>query len=423
MEFKIERAVRSKAKARVALCGPSGSGKTTSALLLAKGIVEYMLEKGVITGALRGKVGVIDTERRSASLYAHLYDYDVINLEPPYTPDRYLGALHAFERAGFAVIIIDQLSHVWAGMGGLLEQVDQMRGNSNNQISVWKDISPVYTHFIETILASPAHVIANMRAKTHYVMEEYTDRNGNRKTRPVKIGLAPVMRAGIEYEFTSVMDLSTEGNIATSSKDRTSLFQGKTVRLDAEWGKKLCHWLLEGQEADAARDTTTPLQRAQAVCGAGQRACERAKNKPDLEREYVTYREQLLAMKGQVPDDELKELILSLRDTSVQRAAYLKSLTEGAPPPEDAISLDDAVALEDWVASSALPREEFLKNFELPRFSHLPAGRLQAACEWVDKRLTVMGEATPPLPKSLAGRVTITKAKGVMDDLEDDIPF
>ena len=105
--MKFHKAVRKRAKLRLAITGPSGSGKTYGALLLAKGI--------------GGKVAVIDTEHGSASLYSHLCEYDTLELEPPYSPERYIDAIKAAESAGYDVIIIDSATHEWNGAGGCLE--------------------------------------------------------------------------------------------------------------------------------------------------------------------------------------------------------------------------------------------------------------------------------------------------------------
>lgn len=419
-EFKIERAVRSQAKARIALTAPSGAGKTWSALLLAKGMVEYMLEVGATTGRVDTKVGMIDTERKSGQLYAHLFAYDVITLEPPYSPERYLGALHALEAAGKEVIIIDQGSHAWAGMGGLLEIVDQLR-QSSNQFDAWKEASPEYAMFIETILASPSHIIFNMRAKTAYVQEQYTDRNGNQKTKMKKLGMKPIMREGIEYEFTTALDLEVETHIATATKDRTGLF-ARPLIISEETGKQLAHWLLSGQALDEGVDRFTPLQKAEGAAGAGKRAMQRAVTLPDLAREFKLADDAVRAFKDLVAAGALGELRADL--VAVKDARKVMLTTEpSSPPPPDAISFDEAVALEDWVSKSAVSRDEFLKNFELPRYTHLPEGRLQTVVDWVDKRLQGMGEPTPPLPPSLAGKAKIHKPTGALADLEDDIPF
>ena len=107
--MSFQKAQRKQAKLRLALCGPSGSDKTYSALLIAQGL------------APEGRIALIDTERGSGELYSHLADYDIATLTPPYTPDRYIALIREAEQAGYAVLIIDSLSHAWTGQGGVLD--------------------------------------------------------------------------------------------------------------------------------------------------------------------------------------------------------------------------------------------------------------------------------------------------------------
>lgn len=422
-EFQIARAQRSQALLRLALCAVSGAGKSYGALLLAKGMVEYMLEVGALQGSLRGKIAVIDTERRSASLYAHLFHYDKIDLDPPYTFSRYEGALTALERAGFAVIILDQISHAWAGKGGALEQVDELKKSSRSDFSPWAEVSPEQNAFVDRLLSSPAHIICNMRAKSAYVMEEYSDRSGHKKTRPRKIGMAPVQRPGIEYEFTTLLDIEHGTNLASASKDRTGLFADRHVKLNEEWGKKLAHWLLLGQQADELVDRGTPLEKAEAAAGVGQRAMQRAANLPDLAREFEMALSAVRGFKALVPGDRLHDLV---QDLVASKDARKEALTTAPadPPPADAISMEEAVALEEWVVSAGVAREALLAQFEIPRYGHLPSGRLQAAGAWLDRHLLSIGEPVPPMPKALVGKITIPAApETAFAGLENDFPF
>ena len=223
MEFK--KAQKSESRLRIAISGASGSGKTYSALRIAKGI--------------GGKIAVIDTERSSASLYADLVDFDVVNLEPPFNPQKYVDAIKAAETAGYEVIIIDSLSHAWSGTGGLLDLHDniQKSNKSVNGFSAWKEVTPIQNRFIDAILSSKCHIITTMRAKQEYIIEK-----GEYKTQVRKVGLAPVQRDGLEYEFTLFFEISQE-HVATASKDRTNIFDGKYFTPSEETGKILMSWL------------------------------------------------------------------------------------------------------------------------------------------------------------------------------------
>jgi hypothetical protein len=151
-----------------------------------------------------------------------------------------------------ASIVIDQISHAWAGEGGLLEYVDTLKAQSRNSFSPWQKATPEQNRLVDTMLRSPCHIIATMRAKSEWVLEEQIV-DGRKKNVPRKIGMAPVQRDGIEYEFTTMLDLENGSNTATASKDRSSLFAGITTKLDEEWGAKLRAWLTSGAAPNRSR--------------------------------------------------------------------------------------------------------------------------------------------------------------------------
>lgn len=227
----FRKAERKKAKLRLALSGPSGSGKTYSALLIAFGI--------------GGKVAMIDTERGSGELYAHLGEYDVCTLEPPFTPQKYIQSIKEAENLGYDVLIIDSLSHAWVGQGGMLEIHDGLAAKSGNSWSAWRQVTPYHNALVDAILQSKCHIIATLRAKT-----EYAQVQEGGKTVVKRMGMAPVYRDGIEYEFTLFLDLTADHS-ATASKDRTGLLDGQVFVPDQELGRKLLTWLESGVEAPA----------------------------------------------------------------------------------------------------------------------------------------------------------------------------
>jgi hypothetical protein len=226
----FRKAQRKQAKLRLALAGPSGSGKTYSALLIAKG--------------LGGPVAMIDTERRSGELYSDLYDYDVSPIDGPFDPPAYIERIKAAEEAGYNVLIIDSLSHAWAGVGGILDIKDRIAKSSrnNNDFTAWREATPKHNELVDSILKSTCHVIATLRTKTAY---EVTQEEG-RKAKVTKLGLAFVQREGLDYEFTVVLDLSIDGHIATSTKDRTGIFDGQYITPSEDTGRKLLEWLNSG---------------------------------------------------------------------------------------------------------------------------------------------------------------------------------
>jgi hypothetical protein len=241
MTFIIRKAEKRKAKLRLALCGVSGSGKTLSALKIAKGMGFDACQTVVIDTESTGDQG------GSAELYADEMDFDTCLLSPPYSPERYIEAIHACEKAGYKCIIVDSLTHAWSGIGGALDMHDKATQSSStkNSYTAWRNVTPWHNRLVDALVRSPAHIICTMRSKTEHSM---VDDNG--KKRPVKIGLAPVQREGMDYEFTVVFTLEHESHLFTVSKDRTRMFNGKNELADEKIGGQLIDWLNSGVEVD-----------------------------------------------------------------------------------------------------------------------------------------------------------------------------
>ncbi len=224
------KAQRQRVSLKMAVTGPSGSGKTFGALRLAFGLV-----------GPKGRVALIDTENGSGSLYANLGDYDVLEIAAPFTVQKYTAAIQEAVAGGYEALIIDSLSHAWAGDGGLLDQKSAKDSRGGNGFSNWADISKVYEQFKSAILQSPIHIIGTMRSKQDYVIE--SDSRG--KQTPRKVGMAPIQREGMEYEFTTVFDVDMTHTAATS-KDRTGLFTDEISQLTEDHGRRLSAWLAGG---------------------------------------------------------------------------------------------------------------------------------------------------------------------------------
>ena len=241
----FRKAERRKAKLRLAITGPAGSGKTYGALQIAQG--------------LGGKIAMLDTENGSGDLYADICNYDVETLTAPYSIQKYLAGIHEAEAAGYDVLIIDSLSHAWSGEGGLLDMHNQLANSmkSGNSYAAWNKITPWHNRLIETMLGSKCHIIATMRSKTEYAQLQ----NDRGRTEIRKVGLAPVQRDGMDYEFTIVFDLSMEHTV-TVSKDRTSLFDRQIFTITQDTGRVLREWLERGTEVQpTTEDIRTKINR------------------------------------------------------------------------------------------------------------------------------------------------------------------
>jgi len=223
--MELIQAARKQAVIKMALQGPSGSGKTYSSLLIANGLCKDW-----------SKIGIIDTEYHSAHLYSALGPYNVLSLDEPFSPERYIEAIESCERAGMKVIIIDSISHEWEASGGIIETHSNMAGNS---FTNWSKLTPRHNAFVQKILQSPVHIIATIRSKQDYVL---TDKNG--RMVPEKIGLKGVTRDGMDYEFSLVLDLDIKHQ-ATASKDRTGLFMDKfAFAPSALTGERIRTWCM-----------------------------------------------------------------------------------------------------------------------------------------------------------------------------------
>lgn len=231
--MQLRKAERKKAKIRLGLSAVSGGGKTYSGLLIAKGLCNGDLSK----------VAIIDTENGSADLYADLGNYNVISLESPFTPERYIEAIETCENGGMDVIIIDSITHEWDGAGGIMDISNSMTGNSYTN---WAKITPRHKSFVDAILQSKCHVITTVRRKQDYEMVK----NDKGKLAPQKVGLKEITREGFEYELTVNLELDTNHN-ATCSKDRTGLFSnGIEFKPSEETGLKLLEWCESGKAAE-----------------------------------------------------------------------------------------------------------------------------------------------------------------------------
>jgi len=240
----FRRATKTKSRLRAAFDGTAGSGKTFTALRGAAFIAS------TIPG---GRIAVINSESGAVEKYLGLapdgipFDFDVCELTD-YAPTSYTAAILEAGRAGYAVLIIDSLSHAWEGSGGALELVDRKKGSSANSFTAWKEITPMHRRMIDAILRSPCHVMATMRTKTEYVLEEQVNQQGRKVMVPRKVGMAPIQRQGMEYEFDVVGDLDVNHTL-TVSKTRCPAIDGvQIVKPGAEFFKPLLDWLNGGVE-------------------------------------------------------------------------------------------------------------------------------------------------------------------------------
>jgi hypothetical protein len=235
----FKKATKKQAKLRMALVGPSGGGKTYTALAIA--------------AHLGKRVAVIDSERGSASLYSDRFEFDVnelLNKEPA----GYVAAIRGAAQAGYDVLIVDSLSHAWQE---LLDKVDRIAqsGFKGNKWSAWSEGTPEQNALVDALLDFPGHLIVTMRARTEWEIVE--DERGKKK--PQKIGLAPIQRKGVEYEFTVVLYVSEGGRSVLVDKTRCPALEGKVFKQPGkDIAEILTGWLNDGAPAAQAQPAATP---------------------------------------------------------------------------------------------------------------------------------------------------------------------
>lgn len=225
MAFK--KAVKYGSLLRMAIAGPAGAGKTWTALTLATALADG------------GKIALIDTEHRSSEKYADIFDFDMDELTN-FNPVNYIASIKEAEQAGYSVLIIDSLSHAWTGTGGLMEQKDAIAKQkySNNGFSAWLDAGKIQNNLINTILGSKMHVIVTVRSKMDYIVEMV-----NGKQTPRKVGLAPVQRDDLPYEFDVFATMDIENNMIVD-KSRCPELSGQMIaKPDNEVAEVLKRWL------------------------------------------------------------------------------------------------------------------------------------------------------------------------------------
>jgi DNA polymerase III delta prime subunit len=246
----FQKAVKRKLKARVALCGPTGAGKTFTGLKLLRALVGET-----------GKVAVIDTENKTASKYLGdaIDNFDADEFET-FELERYIKAIKSAAEAGYDGLLIDSLTHAWAGKGGALEKVDAVAaaqaargwgGGKKDNFSAWREVTPLHNELVETMIRFPGHLVVTMRSKMAYEKDE------SGKIR--KLGMAPIQRDGVEYEFDVVCDIDVDHNVIVS-KTRCKSLDGKVFKKpEGETvARPLLAWLNDGAEVKEEQPAPKP---------------------------------------------------------------------------------------------------------------------------------------------------------------------
>lgn len=341
---RFSMGTRERIKLRMAIDGPSGSGKSFTALRLAF--------------ALGLRVLVIDSEAGSASKYWGFcpdrtpWNFYAAPIKD-YSPSEYATLIEDGGRAGFDVIIVDSLSHAWEGKDGALDLVSKNGGA--NKFTAWKDVTPMHRRMVEAILQSPSHVIVTMRSKTEYVLE-----TENGKSIPRKIGVAPIQRPGMEYEFDIYCSMDWS-HIMTISKTRCSAIDGMTlVKPGPDFMARVIEWLNEGDVVDVAPPTpriedwqlTEIMERISKIGWNVERA------QKELPKKYACT--QLHELTNAQADDFLKYLAGQIK-VAESRAAKQAAAPAPAPTVQQPAAVETAkpAAVATTIESSPSPAATF----------------------------------------------------------------
>lgn len=254
--FQASPAERKKVRVKMGISGPSGAGKTVSALMIAHGLQPDW-----------SKIGVLDVENGSALFYhdrefhgTKVGAFQHIPFNPPYSPQDYIEAITYAESLGITVLVIDSITHEWSGLGGCLEIMDRLAkgSRSGSTFNVWKEVTPMHNAFMDKLRLSDLHIIATMRAKSDYVIEQ----NDKGRSTPKKVGLKSEQREGTEYEFGLVFNVSIE-HYATADKDRTGLFAPRPpFVVTPDTGRELLAWAESGVDFDPTFNIKIPEHKA-----------------------------------------------------------------------------------------------------------------------------------------------------------------
>jgi hypothetical protein len=239
------KAKKYRLRVRLSLEGLGKTGKTVASLKIATELGRLLLGR-------EPRIAVLDSEGDSALKYADLFEFDHHRLDSC-SPEMYIRAIEVAVRDGYDFCILDSLSHEWIGKDGALALVDQAskRSQSNNQFFAWRDVTPMHNALIETILRAPLHIIATLRLKSDWVVE----RDDKGRMIPRKVGLAPIQREGLEYEFdhSARMTLDHELIVQQTCCDELDgkIFKDPGKKTGANVAQILARWLSSGAEPPA----------------------------------------------------------------------------------------------------------------------------------------------------------------------------
>jgi ABC-type dipeptide/oligopeptide/nickel transport system ATPase component len=231
--IEIRKVQREGARVVLGLAGTSGSGKTYTAIQLAYGLANGDGEK----------VGFLDTENRRGSLYADIVNSPFLigDLYAPFSPQRYIESILAFQKAGVEVLVIDSVSHEWEGTGGC----EEIANSANSKVIGWANAKGAHKRFMNVLLQSNMHVIVCLRAREKI---DFSDPKN-----PVKLGVQPICEKNFMFEMTASLLLDDQGRRQTVLKcpeDLRPILGRGAGFIGQEDGRKLRAWIDGAKQLD-----------------------------------------------------------------------------------------------------------------------------------------------------------------------------
>jgi hypothetical protein len=227
------------------------------------------------------KICVLDTESSASSLYSFLGSFNIINIDPPFNPEKFVQGIKLAEDSGMKIIVIDSLSMEWTGSGGCLDIHESLGGRFQD----WGPVKKRHQLLIDALLQSKCHIITTVRRKVEYSL----DKDSNGRTKVIKLGTKEVTQEGYEYEMDINFEIINENHLAKATKDRLNLFINKPeFVINSATGKKLISF------ANSANTSLTKeeLQRKIEECLTITELTNLYHNNPELakslEQEFVT---------------------------------------------------------------------------------------------------------------------------------------
>lgn len=231
--INIRKAQREGARMVIGIAGVSGSGKTYTAIKLAYGLA----------GGDGSKVGFLDTENRRGSLYADIVSNPFLigDLYAPFSPQRYIDAVRAFQDAGVEVLVIDSVSHEWEGTGGC----EEIASGASNKVIGWQRAKEQHKRFMNVLLQSNMHIVACLRAREKI---DFTDPKN-----PRPLGVQPVCEKNFMFEMTAsllMQDAGRRQDVLKCPSDLVPILGRGKGYLTEEDGARLRDWIAGGSALD-----------------------------------------------------------------------------------------------------------------------------------------------------------------------------